>query len=230
MPRVSLRDTSPSLPGITLPVLPAFSGGLFHAPEWDKSSLLCPQAGGSQTQGTLMLLSPFIPSYPIQTISTQQKMKHLEHLFGTSLVVQWLKLRAPNAGGLGSIPGQGTGSHMRAATKSSHATIKRRLPAATKTWLNQVNKKKKKKKKKICLIRSLPASQCPRAQNLNPPMAPEPAVLWCPATSPASLSAPAYPHSRSTGLLFRAHTHPTPSHRRVAPMICPLAGMLLEPG
>ncbi|TEA34796.1 hypothetical protein DBR06_SOUSAS11910019, partial [Sousa chinensis] len=29
-----------------------------------------------------------------------------------SLVVQWLGLHAPNAGGLGSIPGQGTRSHM----------------------------------------------------------------------------------------------------------------------
>ena len=27
---------------------------------------------------------------------------------GTSLVVQWLRLRSPNAGGIGSIPGQGT--------------------------------------------------------------------------------------------------------------------------
>ena len=31
---------------------------------------------------------------------------------GTSLVVQWLRLQAPNAGCLGSIPGQGTRSHM----------------------------------------------------------------------------------------------------------------------
>ena len=31
--------------------------------------------------------------------------------WGTSLVVQWLRLRAPNAGSLGSIPGQGTRSH-----------------------------------------------------------------------------------------------------------------------
>ena len=30
----------------------------------------------------------------------------------TSLVVQWLKLHAPNSGSLGLIPGQGTGSHM----------------------------------------------------------------------------------------------------------------------
>ena len=27
---------------------------------------------------------------------------------GTSLVVQWLRLCAPNAGGVGSIPGKGT--------------------------------------------------------------------------------------------------------------------------
>ena len=38
---------------------------------------------------------------------------HLEkYLWGTSLVVQWLRLCTPNAGTPGSIPGQGTGSHM----------------------------------------------------------------------------------------------------------------------
>ena len=31
---------------------------------------------------------------------------------GTPLVVRWLRLHAPNAGGLGSIPGQGTKSYM----------------------------------------------------------------------------------------------------------------------
>ena len=30
----------------------------------------------------------------------------------TSLVVRWLRLGAPNVGGLGSIPGQGTRYHM----------------------------------------------------------------------------------------------------------------------
>ena len=30
----------------------------------------------------------------------------------TSLMVQWLRLHAPNAGGLVSIPGQGNRSHM----------------------------------------------------------------------------------------------------------------------
>ena len=33
-------------------------------------------------------------------------------VLGTSLVVQWVRLHAPNAGGPGSIPGQGTRSHM----------------------------------------------------------------------------------------------------------------------
>ena len=32
--------------------------------------------------------------------------------WGTSLAVQWLRLHAPNAGVPGSIPGQGTRSHM----------------------------------------------------------------------------------------------------------------------
>ena len=33
-------------------------------------------------------------------------------LKGTSLVVHWLRLRAPNADSPGSIPGQGTRSHI----------------------------------------------------------------------------------------------------------------------
>ena len=43
---------------------------------------------------------------------------------GTSLVAQWLRLCAPNAGGLGSIPGQGTRSHTHTSTKSLHAATK----------------------------------------------------------------------------------------------------------
>ncbi|TEA26220.1 hypothetical protein DBR06_SOUSAS37210009, partial [Sousa chinensis] len=37
---------------------------------------------------------------------------------GTSLVVQWIRLCAPTAGGPGSIPGRGNRSHRHAATKS----------------------------------------------------------------------------------------------------------------
>ena len=34
------------------------------------------------------------------------------NVFKTSLVVKWLRLHAPNSGGLGTIPGQGTRSHV----------------------------------------------------------------------------------------------------------------------
>ena len=44
---------------------------------------------------------------------------------GTSLVLQWLRLRTHNAEGLGSIPGQGTRSHMHAAMKSLCVTTKK---------------------------------------------------------------------------------------------------------
>ena len=42
---------------------------------------------------------------------------------GTSLVIQWLRLHAPSAEGLGSIPGQGTRSSML-QLKIQHATAK----------------------------------------------------------------------------------------------------------
>ena len=49
----------------------------------------------------------------------------------TTLVVQWLRLCAPNAGDLSSIPGQGTRSHMPQL----------KIPCATiKTWCSQINK------------------------------------------------------------------------------------------
>ena len=40
-------------------------------------------------------------------------------------MVQWLRSCAHNAGGPGSIPGQGTRSCLRTATKSPHAATKR---------------------------------------------------------------------------------------------------------
>ena len=42
---------------------------------------------------------------------------------GTSLVIQWLKLHAPKAGGLGSIPGQETRSHMPQLRPSTAKSI-----------------------------------------------------------------------------------------------------------
>ena len=84
-------------------------------------------------------------------------------------MAQWLRLHTPNAGDPGSIPAEGTRSHIHAATKSSHATTKelvshnlgacepqlKRPPAATKTWHNQnkqIKNKKKKDRKTQCSI------------------------------------------------------------------------------
>ena len=66
----------------------------------------------------------------------------------TSLVIQWLRLHAPNAGGPGLILGQGTRSHMprlrssNTSTKDSACTLQGRwniLRAATKTRHSQIN-------------------------------------------------------------------------------------------
>ena len=58
---------------------------------------------------------------------------------GTSLVVQWLSLHTPNAGGLGSILGQGTRSH-GLQLKTLHAKQRLKiLCAVTKTWPSQIN-------------------------------------------------------------------------------------------
>ena len=40
-------------------------------------------------------------------VRSWSNIKALRDFRGTSLVVQWLRLHAPNSGGLGSIPGQG---------------------------------------------------------------------------------------------------------------------------
>ena len=59
-------------------------------------------------------------------------------LRGTSLVVQWLRLCAPNARGPGLIPGQGTRSHMP-QLRVCMMQLKILL-AITKTWHSQINK------------------------------------------------------------------------------------------
>ena len=73
-------------------------------------------------------------------------------------MVQWVRLHAPNAGGPGSIPGQGTRSHTHAATK--HATTKI-LRAATKTWCSQNKQINKYLKKYIYWKQSILCSLSP---------------------------------------------------------------------
>ena len=58
---------------------------------------------------------------------------------GTSLVVQWLRLCIPNAGGPGSIPGQGTKSRMHATLRVCMLQLKI-LHAVTKTQRSQIKK------------------------------------------------------------------------------------------
>ena len=71
-------------------------------------------------------------------------MNFLNRLFftikkmGTSLVVQWLRLCAPNAGGPSLIPAQGT---------RSYVLHLKTLPAATKIQHSQISKYKQNKTK-----------------------------------------------------------------------------------
>ena len=76
---------------------------------------------------------------------------------GTTLVVQWLRLRTPNAGSQGSMPGLGARSHLP-QLRVQMPQVKCHIPhAATKTQCSQINKyffnkiKIFKKNLKICL-------------------------------------------------------------------------------
>ena len=61
---------------------------------------------------------------------TSSSVGCVSKVFGESLVVQWLRLHAPNAGDLGLTPGQGSRSHIEQL----------KIPcAATKTQCNQIN-------------------------------------------------------------------------------------------
>ena len=60
-----------------------------------------------------MIAGVSLETRPARTMS----LKNTER--GTSLVAQWLRLHAPNAGDPGSFPGQGTRSHMPQLTPSA---------------------------------------------------------------------------------------------------------------
>ena len=52
-------------------------------------------------------------------------------------MVQWIRLQAPNTGGLGLIPGQGARSHM---PQLGVCMLQVKMPqAATKTWNSSIN-------------------------------------------------------------------------------------------
>ena len=63
--------------------------------------------------------------YIIHRLKSSSPFKFKPGHAGTFLVVQWLRYHTPNAGGLGSIPGQGTRSHNQlkipqATSKTQH--------------------------------------------------------------------------------------------------------------
>ena len=75
-----------------------------------------------------------------------------ETVSGTSLVVQWLRLHASNAGVLGSILGWETQSHMLQL---------KILQAAIKTPCSQINKRNLfKERKKLALMKVGPQEKC----------------------------------------------------------------------
>ena len=79
------------------------------------------------------------PAFSLLLLITVTLSKFMIIIFwGSSLVVQQLRLRTPNAGGPGSIPGQGPRSRMP-QLKVPHAAMKV-LHTATKTQLSQINK------------------------------------------------------------------------------------------
>ena len=96
------------------------------------------------------------PLYNIYRFNSSSPFKLKPGHAGTFLLVQWLRYHTPNAEGLGSIPGQGTRSHMpqlricMPQPKTLHVT--------TKTWYSQINKYVYKKKK---WIHWLPPHQAP---------------------------------------------------------------------
>ena len=66
--------------------------------------------------------------HPAQSNSLGAGLFYQQEHFETSLVVQWLRLHTPSAGGLGLIPGQGT----RSCMPQLRARMLQRRPGAAK--------------------------------------------------------------------------------------------------
>ena len=125
---------------------------IYPSPGLRETTFPCGQLGASSSPPTDVLTQQPCPEFMV-FMSTPRFLFTLDQklLKGISLVVQWLRLCAPNAGGPGSIPDQGTRSHMHAATRSLHVATGepvcrnsgalepqlRSLPAVTKTRCNR---------------------------------------------------------------------------------------------
>lgn len=77
---------------------------------------------------------------------------------GDFLIVQWLRPHAPNAGGLGAVPGWGTRSHML-QLRVCMPQLKS-LHAAAKTGHSLINIKRKRKSLEMEPIRERTQKEC----------------------------------------------------------------------
>ena len=75
------------------------------------SLVICSQHSSWSGLVECELRSCFAPRFSGLLVHSGWKLKSSEWPLGTSMVVQQWRVRTPNAGGLGSIPGQGTRSH-----------------------------------------------------------------------------------------------------------------------
>ena len=71
----------------------------------------------------------------------------LNLISGTSLAVQWLRVHLPNAGGTGSIPGQGAKIPHASGPKNQNIKQKQYYNKFNKDFKNGPHQKKKLKKK-----------------------------------------------------------------------------------
>ena len=125
VPMLTLSITFfPPFPSVS-PLL--FSRSVVSTSLWPFSQLILPPPLWFLISSYFLLFCSFSFPFPFKRIQ------------GTSLVVQWLRLHAPNAGGPGSIPSQGTRSHMPhlrnclPQLKSLHVAIKE-LTCLNKDW------------------------------------------------------------------------------------------------
>ena len=78
---------------------------------------------------------PAALQFPSSEVSYVSLPKY--NYIGASLVVKWLRLHAPNAGGLDLIRGQGTRSYV--LQLRVHRPQLKNLLAANKIWRSQIN-------------------------------------------------------------------------------------------
>ena len=109
---------------LSLSFSPSSWAGSGHQP-WPRCHRTFPPSQWKQSQGwnqrcgSFVRLSAFCPAQwapgkreKEDDYGTKIKEHQKEKKWGTSLVVQWLRLHPPHAGDLGSIPGQGTRSQI----------------------------------------------------------------------------------------------------------------------